>query len=114
MRTIELVTGDPLIKTLNLLKKNDAGEATFNIPVSATVTAAIVSEDHARKLTGDISVSDSETGADWSTSKLVVNIPKTETATITEYGCAHIEVQVNDTTELTWFFPVTIIKGQIN
>lgn len=114
MANIELVTGDPLIKTINLLKCNDAGESTFNIPtVGVPVTVAIVSKDHARRLTSEVSVSSSEPGSDWTTSTLVINIDKTETEAITEIGAALLEIQVNDGDEITWFHGVNIINGQI-
>jgi hypothetical protein len=114
MSNIELVTGDPLIKVINLIKITDAGEASFNIPTSGVpVTAAIVSLNHERRLTDEVSVSSAEAGSDWSASKIVVNINKTETEAITEYGLALIEIQVNDGGELTWFHPVNIIDGHI-
>jgi len=114
MSAINLVTGDPLIKTINLTKVNDAGESTFNIPVStATVTVAVVSNDHARRLTSQIAVSSAETGSDWSTSTIVTNISKAETEAISEFGLALLEIQVTDTDEITWFHPVNIINGLI-
>ena len=114
MANIELVTGDPLIKVINLIKINDAGENTFNIPtVGAPVTCAIVSRDHARRLTSEVAVSSAEAGSDWTVSKIVVNIDKAETEAITELGLAYLEVQVNDGDEITWFHGVNIINGQI-
>ena len=114
MASINLVTGDPLIKTINLIKINDAGESTFNIPIlTATVTVAVVSNDHARRLTSEVTVSSAETGSDWSTSTIVTNISKAETEAIDEFGLALLEIQVTDGDEITWFHPVNIINGQI-
>ena len=114
MAVIELVTGDPLVKTINLKKVNDAGESSFNIPSSGVpVKAAIVSKDHARRLTSEITLSSGETGADWSQSKVVVNIGKAETEAIAELGLALLEIQVDDGGEITWFHGVNIINGQI-
>ena len=113
MATINLVTGDPLIKTINLIKVNDAGESTFNIPLGADVTVAVVSSDHARRLTSEVAVSSAETGSDWTTSTIVINIDKTETEAIEELGLALLEIQVNDVAEITWFHPVNIINGHI-
>ena len=113
MASINLVTGDPLIKTVNLIKVNDAGESTFNIPLGTDVTVAVVSSDHARRLTNEVAVSSAESGSDWSTSTLVINIDKTETEAIEETGLALLEIQVNDGNEITWFHPVNIINGHI-
>ena len=114
MAAINLITGDPLIKTINLFKVNDSGSNTFDIPTAtATVTVAVVSNDHARRLTSEVSVSSAETGSDWSTSTIVTNISKAETEAITEFGLALLEIQVTDTDEITWFHPVNIINGQI-
>ena len=114
MAAIKLVTGDPLINTIHLIKINDAGESTFDIPTAtATVTVAVVSNDHARRLTSEVSVSSAEVGSDWSTSTIVANISQTETEAIDEFGLALLEIQVTDTDEITWFHPVNIIKGQV-
>jgi len=114
MVAIKLVTGDPLIKTISLIKINDAGESTFDIPTAtATVTVAVVSKDHARRLTSEITVSSAETGSDWSTSTIVTNISKAETEAIEDFGLALLEIQVKDADEITWFHPVNIIKGQV-
>jgi hypothetical protein len=114
MATMTLITGDPLIKKINLLKVNDAGESAFNIPtVGVDVTVAVVSNDHARRLTSEVAVSSAETGSDWSTSTIVVNIDKAETEAIDEIGLALLEIQVTDTDEITWFHPVNIINGLI-
>jgi hypothetical protein len=114
MAIMTLVTGDPLIKTINLLKVNDSGESSFNIPTSgAPVTVAVVSNDHARRLTAEVTVLSSEAGSDWTTSTIVINIDKAETEAIDEFGLALLEIQVNDGDELTWFHPVNIIDGQI-
>jgi hypothetical protein len=114
MATMTLVTGDPLIKKINLLKVNDSGESAFNIPTSGVpVTVAVVSNDHARRLTSEVAVSSAESGSDWSTSTIVVNIDKVETEAIDEIGLALLEIQVNDSDEITWFHPVNIVNGLI-
>jgi hypothetical protein len=114
MAIMTLVTGDPLIKKINLTKISASGEATFNIPTSGVpVTVAVVSNDHARRLTSEVTVSSAETGSDWTTSTIVVNIDKVETEAIEETGLALLEIQVNDGDEITWFHPLNIINGQI-
>jgi hypothetical protein len=113
MATMTLITGDPLIKKINLLKVNDSGESAFNITLGVPVTVAVVSNDHARRLTSEVAVSSAESGSDWSTSTIVVNIDKVETEAITEIGLALLEIQVTDTDEITWFHPVNIINGLI-
>ena len=110
METIDLVTGDPLIKTIGLEKDN----AAFNIPSGTTVKAAVVSYDRKQLLTSIATVSELEDGSDWAQSTIVVNISKAETAAITEYGQALLEIQVADGNEETWFIAVNIIQGQID
>lgn len=112
--TITLVTGDPFIKTINLLKCNDNGEFSFNIPTNVDVTVAVITADHTRLLTSAVAVSSSEPGSNWSTSIIVVNIPKTETQAIDELGIAMLEIQVNDGGEKTFFAAINIINGLIN
>jgi hypothetical protein len=60
-----------------------------------------------------VAVSSAESGSDWSTSTIVVNIDKVETEAITEIGLALLEIQVTDSDEITWFHPVNIINGLI-
>jgi hypothetical protein len=113
---IEIVTGDPVRRIVQLVKLTDAqpedGE-TFVINGAATVTAAIVGPDRETKLSGDSDQTSGETGADWSTSKVALVIPETETADITAVGEAYIELQVDDSYKQTWFIPAVIIKGNI-
>ena len=115
MSNIELITGDPLVKIITLSKITAAGEATFNIPTTgAPVTVAVVSSDHARRLTDNAVLSSSTPGSDWSASKIVVEIPKEQTEAIDEFGFALLEIQVDDGGEITWFHGVTIINGIID
>jgi len=111
---IEVITGDPVNRIVQLSKITDGGTVTFNIPTSTPVKAAIVSLDRLTKFTDDVSLVHTDSGADWSVSKLAVVIPKTETEKITEYGKGYIEIQVADTYELTWAVPVTLTKGNID
>jgi hypothetical protein len=116
--TIDLVTGDPFIKTINLQKVSLTGAAAFTIPPGTEVKAAIITADHTVLLTTPVNVLESETGSDWANSKVVVNIPKTETDTIDvsiiENGLALLAIQVNDGGELTFFTGVKLIKGLID
>jgi len=114
--SVEIVTGDPIVRLVQLSKITDSGTVTFNIPTPTSVKCAVVSLDHKTKLTADVAATSAATGADWTTSLIGINIPKSETDGINakNYDKGYIEIQVADSNELTWFVPVTIIEGQID
>lgn len=114
MSTIQIVTGDPVIRAIDLTKVTDAGEISFSIATGASVKAAVVAIDRSEKYTADATLSPSATGSDWPNSRVIVNIPKTETADISITGEAYIEIQVIDSDELTWFVPADIVQGNID
>lgn len=104
-----LVTGDDFILPVNLTV-NGAAHA---VNLSATVTAAIVSADHADVLLAAVTQSSGSPGANWATGTVAVVFTPAQTAAILETGTALIEIQVSDTTKDSWFTPVRIIKGNI-
>lgn len=114
MATLRIVTGDPVNRKVDLTKVTDAGEVSFAIATGAAVKAAVVAIDHSAKYTADSTLDPSATGADWANSRVVVDIDKTETETITVFGEAYVEIQVADTDEQTWYVPAEIIQGQID
>jgi len=113
---IEIVTGDPVRRLVQLKKTTDSGDVAFVINGTATVRAAVVDADKLNKLTDDATLISGATGADWSTSLVAVVIPETETEKITvdkPTVDAYIEIEVDDSYPLTWFVPATIEKGNI-
>lgn len=107
--TPTLVTGDDFTANVTLYVDG----ATFDAS-GATITAAVVSRHHATKFTSDVAQSEVATGADWANSLIVVEFGPTETAKVTEYGSALVEIQVNDgTTKRSWFQSVVVVKGQV-
>lgn len=105
-----IVTGDDMYIPVTL-KKNGA---TFAISQTGTVKARVVTTDHFKTLTVSIDQQRSMAGADWANSLVVVNIPSAQSATITQYGQAVLEIQVTDPGKTTWFANVNVIKGNID
>ena len=104
-----LVTGDDVAVPVKLKKDG----LTFNIPLTATIQAAIVSADHSQTLAGPVAVLSSAAGSDWANSLVVAKFTSAQTDGILEYKPALLEVEVNDNGRQTWFGDVRIVKGQI-
>ena len=111
-----ITTGDDA-RIYHTLKKN---ELTFDIPNTATVTCRLVTNNH-EPLTSVVTVQQSTPGSDWSNSLLAIVLPAVNTEEVVgrltswKNGTvsAKLETQVNDGGKLTWFEPVTIVKGTI-
>lgn len=103
-----LVTGDDYAVTATLQINGAAFDAS-----SATIIAAVVTLDHATKLSSDVAQNEAAPGADWSQSVIVVELAAAVTALITRYGRALIELQVDTGTKRTWWFPVDVVRGQV-
>ena len=69
-----IVTGDHARLPVRLRK---AG-ATFDAS-AATIVAAIVTENHSDKLSGDVTQDSGANGADWANSLIIVEFPPAET-----------------------------------
>ena len=93
-----IVSGDDTAITITL-KKDDA---TFDIPLTSTVTAAVISTDKRTQYIADTSVLSGTSGSDWPNSLVIVEFTSAQTSTIPSGG-ALVEVQVDDNGKLTWF-----------
>jgi len=105
-----IVTGDDVTLPVSLKKDNTA----FSINTAAVVKAALISEDRARTLINPVVCASTTVGADWANSLVVVVFSSADTALITEYGSALLEIQVNDNGKTTWFVTLSIEKGTIS
>jgi len=88
-----------------------ADKAAFNIPSSTVVKATLISLDGDRVLIPSVTCSDASSGADWATSKVMVEFNEAETAAVAEMGGANIELQVDGTADTPWTLPVLVQKG---
>ncbi len=105
-----IVTGDDVVLLQTLNKQG----ATFNIPVSSTVTCRLVSDDHCEVLSDPVVQSNGTAGADWANSLVAISLPSAVTSLIEKTGFAILETQVDDNGKLTWFSKVKIVKGNID
>lgn len=109
MTTPTLVTGDDFAIPVDLTVNGIA----HAVSLGATVKAGIVSGDHATLWLDGVAQVSSANGASWSTGRVAVVFTKAQTALITTYGLALIEIQVEDVTTDSWFTPVRVVKGNI-
>lgn len=104
-----IVTGDdvrfPVTMTVD--------DAAYDASGATSVKAALVSADRTTKLTGDIVQDAGASGADWANGVIMIEMDATDTADITDYGAAIIEVQVDKSIKQTWYGAVEIVQGQI-
>lgn len=109
----QIVTGDD-VRLIVTLKKDGAVFPITTTPVPAVVKARIVGPNHQIALSSEVTQSHLTSGADWANSLIVVLMDGATTAAITQQGSALLEIQVDDGIKITWFVPVTIIKGFID
>lgn len=105
----EIVSGDDVLLLVQLKKDG----AAFSITPSAPVRARLVSPDRKQQFTGEIVQSEGAAGAQWNTSRVVVQMSQADTAGISYQGFGWLEIQVHDGVKQTWFVPVDIVKGSI-
>ena len=108
----QIVTGDD-VRLVVTLKKDGAVFPITTTPVPAVVKARVVGPQHQAALSGEVAQSHLTSGADWANSLVVVLMDSVTTAAIAQQGAAFLEIQVHDGIKITWFVPVTIIKGHI-
>lgn len=104
------------IEIVATLKKviNGAG-ATFAIPTdgSATVKAALISEDRSQLLAGPWVLDSAAPGADWPNSKIVIEGPAADIDGL-EPGAVAFEIQVDDAgKKLPFFIGGDLLRGHI-
>jgi hypothetical protein len=104
-----LVTGDDFALPINLT----VNDIAYAVSTGATVTAGIVTGDHATLLLSGVVQSSATTGANWPSGTVVVVFTGADTSAITQTGLALIELQVAGTSKDTWFTPVNVVKGHL-
>ena len=104
----QLVIGDDLSIPVQLKKSG----LSFTIPGTATVEAAIVDTDRSALLSDIVTCIEGATGADWTTSLVIVDFTEIQSAAIPR-GEAYLEIQVDDNGKNTWFVSVEAIQGNI-
>ena len=87
--------------------------AAFVIDPGATVRAVLISLDRVTTISAEVAVNLSAPGTDLAASLVVVAFTAAQTALITEYGPALLEVQVDDGGKITWTAQLTVRKGNI-
>jgi len=113
----EFITGDSRPYVVNL-KINDVN---FEIPIAtSSIKCAIVSVDKKTIYSSaPLIVQSNIIGSDWSESTIVVKFQKKSTSDITYQGNALLEIQVtfnvnlDDEYDLTWFVPISLVKGNV-
>lgn len=114
----DFITGDSRSKLVQLNINADS----FEIPAGSKVTAQIVSKTKNKVLTSAPAESlITRPGANWSTSLVAVKFPRAATADIKVSGAsmpALLEIQVtldpeNDPEDLTFYTPITLVKGNL-
>jgi hypothetical protein len=114
----QIVTGDDDEIVINLFKKDsDGDDQTFLIDSGATVKAQLRKRGTFITEGPVFTLSNSANGADWSVSKVVVEIASAESATL-KPDWYDIELQVDDAVNTpgkkTWVIPgIQVIKGTI-
>ena len=111
----EFITGDSRTKLVQL----NINDLPFVIAPTDTVKAQIVSKDKVKVLTSaPATCLSTGTGAAWATSLVAVKFPRSSTADIKTFGAALLEIQVTmdplgDAEDITFYVPVTIVKGNL-
>jgi hypothetical protein len=105
-----IVTGDDTLLPVTLKKDG----VTFPISGTGVVKVKVVSEDHGKAYTEEVSQSRLTSGANWTNSLVVVLIPGSYTSAIKFQGKAYLEIQVADPLKTSWFVQVEIIRGHVD
>ena len=109
MPLASIVTGDDSVLPIELRKEQQA----FVIANTATIKASVISKSRKVVLIPAVDVLETNVGSVWGTSLVVVQFTSAETAAITRFSEALLEVQVDDGGKITWFAPIQIQKGTI-
>lgn len=110
MITEGIVSGDDVIMPVTLRKNGN----TFNIDAGAEVKASVISKSKSTTLIQPVTLSSGASGADWANSLVIVSFSSSDTANITKFGDATLEIQVNqENLKETFFSNIRLIKGTI-
>jgi hypothetical protein len=114
----EFITGDSRSKYVQLTINGDP----FIIPPDSSLSAQIVNKTKAKALSSaSVVLSATRPGVDWAASLVAVKFPRASTADIKVPGKsldAFLEVQVTlapegDAEDLTFYVPITLVKGNL-
>lgn len=115
----EIILGNDHFFTANLL----LGGNPYPIDPAYVVKATLVKIDRKSALTASpITLTSSSPEANWAIGKVTGKFPRASTSAITTQGDAYLEIRVestegtvptNDDHDLSWFFKVNLIKGNI-
>ncbi len=111
----EIFTGYDIEVVATLKKVVNGVAATFAIATdgSATVKAALVTEDRSKLLAGPWTLAHDAAGADWSSSKVVIAGPAVDISTL-EPQAVGFEIQVDDgVKKLPFFIGGDLRRGHI-
>lgn len=89
--------------------------ATFNIPSDAVIKACMTSRDRTMRLSDIVTLSNAETGADWSTALIVVSFTGSEINAVENQKKVMMEIQVTESggVPLTWWEDGVAYQGHI-
>jgi hypothetical protein len=105
-----VTSGDDTTLSVQLLDEN--GDA-FVIDPGATVRAAIVNDARTTIIVAAVTCDNAATGADWSTSLVVVEFTALQTTPIASNATAWLEIEVADTVTTTYFERIKLQRGLI-
>jgi|GEM_PF-1843367 hypothetical protein len=109
-----LTTGYDAHFVITLKKIVNDVSSTFDIPITATVQAAIISSDRSSLLVDPVTVDHTDGEGDWSASKIVVDIPKSSLGSV-KVGEIKMEIKVSDgDSELPWVLEGEAEQGHIS
>ena len=107
-----VVTGDAFDLGVTLTKNKQP----FEIPTGTTIKAALVARDRKSRLTNTVDVSLTTPGTDVTQALIIVRFMESDTAPITRYGPALLEINMTDPGGVkhpSWYVDVLIVQGQI-
>lgn len=108
-----ITTGDDVAIPVQLYRKINGVRSTFVIDAGATIKAVLTALDRQTIISAEVTLDNSATGADLSTSLVVVEFTEVQSAAITQLGDCLIEIQVDDSGKDTWTVEALVRQGNI-
>lgn len=115
MATKTLVAGDTF-REIGTLFAGELGDV-YDVSSAVEIKACVVSLDHSEQLSGEVTLTSSMRGADWSSGRVAVTLPKANTASINVKRpiLAKLEIQVSFPEEdYTWFVVIKVVPGRLS